>query len=109
MEMEVLMNQLIAQVVEMAEGSLEVDRADAEKAVAGHLAEFCEFGNTFEEDVTAGVKAAIDEIDEVTWRTIVDAIEAAASAEVESQAKRLALQMFRDLAASQRKDATLPF
>lgn len=100
------MNGLVSKTIEIADGTLEVDAADAERALAECLADHCEFGDTFEEDVTAGVKAAIDEIDEATWQAVVDAIQAAASTEVEAQAKRLALRMIRDLAANQENDKT---
>ena len=60
MEMEVLMNQLIAKIVEIDDGSLEVDQSDVERELAGCLAAHCDFGNAFEEGVTAGVKAAYE-------------------------------------------------
>jgi len=51
------------------------------------------------EAVEAGIKAAIDEIDDATFAFAVDVIRDRVAYEVESQAKAIALRMLRETAA----------
>jgi hypothetical protein len=51
------------------------------------------------EDIEAGVRAAIEEIDEAAFSFAVDVIRDCVAAEVEGQAKAIALRMLRETAA----------
>ena len=51
------------------------------------------------EAIEAGIKAAIDEIDDATFAFAVDVIRDRGAYEVESQAKAIALRMLRETAA----------
>lgn len=57
--------------------------------------------------IDTGVAEAIDEIDEGTFGLVVDVIRDRVGAEVEGQAKNIALRMLRDLAAKVTRDLTV--
>ncbi|MBM4011840.1 MAG: hypothetical protein FJ286_10735 [Planctomycetes bacterium] len=55
--------------------------------------------------VEAGIKAAIDEIDDGTFAFAVDVIRDRVAAEAEGQAKNIAMRMLRDTAAKAERSA----
>jgi hypothetical protein len=59
------------------------------------------------EPVEAGIKAAIDEIDDATFGFAVDVIRDRVADEVESQAKAIALRMLRETAAKAESAAAM--
>jgi len=59
------------------------------------------------EAIEAGIKAAIDEIDDATFAFAVDVIRDRVADEVESQAKAIALRMLRETAAPAESSAAM--
>ena len=57
------------------------------------------------EAIDAGVEAAISEIDEDAYDNACNAMQSRVTAEIEGQAKRIALRMIRELAAKAERDA----
>jgi hypothetical protein len=80
-----------------------------EHAAASFITQMTDKGGEFLDSVDAGVEAAMDEIDKATFCVVVAQVRTVWSMEVEAQAKRLALQMIRDLAADNKKEEQVPF
>lgn len=101
------MDTFHTQSAEWARVNVEPEHAAA--AIVRRVTRFDDMAEDFFDSVASGVDAAIDEIDVATFGVIDAQVRTAVSMEVEAQAKRLALEMIRDLAASQGKEKTLPF
>ena len=103
------MTTIISQALEMAGLKLEVERDHAVSRVVKYITDEDELIDDYVKSVDAGVRAAIEEIDDASLVAVNDAIREAASAEVEAQAKRLALRLMRDLAARSGQEMDVPF
>jgi len=101
------MNPFVEQSVEWARVSVEPE--DAAAAIVRRVTRFDDMADEFFASIEAGVDAALDEIDVHSLCVVAAQLRTTASMEVEAQAKRLALQMLRDLLANQGEEATLPF
>lgn len=73
-------------------------------ALAGNIVSRDGFIHEPDEAIQAGIEAAIEEIDDATFDAAFDVIQAAVAAEVESQAKEIALRMLRQLAATAERE-----
>ena len=82
---------------------------DAVYGVVRSVTDAYDLMDDYQESVYAGVRAAIEEIDEATVVAVKDAIREAANAEVKAQAKRLAMRLIRDWAASSGQETDVPF
>lgn len=81
-----------------------VNHDDVAAALARDIVNRDTFDATPEEAIQAGVVAAIAEIDDSTFDAAFDAIQSAVAAEIESQAKLVALRMLRQLAATAERE-----
>ena len=103
------MSELIKQALDLAGMNIDVEREHAASGVVKYIADEDELIDDYARSVDAGVRAAIEEIDEATFVAVSDAIREAASTEVKAQAKRLALRLMRDLAARSGQEMDVPF
>jgi hypothetical protein len=103
------MNLLLEQTSEIAKVKLNVEREDAAAMVVEHVLNGDDAINDYVDGVFAGAAAAIEEVDVATLLRVSEAIRTVASEQIEAEAKRLALQMIRDLAADNKKEEQVPF
>ena len=103
------MNAILRHALEMAENKLAVEREHVAAAVVRCITNDDDLIEDYAESVDAGVEAAMEDIDEATLSDLSDAISEAARADVEAQAKRLALLMIRDFAARGGQEMDVPF
>jgi len=104
------MNATMKTVIESAAAEILTDRIEldhelAADALAREIIHEHIDTLTPTEAVEAGVQAAIEEIDEATFDLVVDVIRDRVIAEVESQAKAIALRMLRETAAKAERAA----
>jgi hypothetical protein len=81
-----------------------VDRDDVATALADNIVNRAGFIHEPEDAIQAGIEAAIEEIDDATFDAAFDVIQTAVAAEVESQAKAIALRLLRQLAATAKRE-----
>lgn len=84
------------EIIEERTGGVNYDSVAA--SLAADIVNRDTFTHEPDEAIKAGVEAAIEELDDATFDDAFDAVQAAVSAEIESQAKILALRMLRELA-----------
>lgn len=92
-------NGVVEAALEIVDDQIEVEHDKVAVALAASIVTYLTCDTDSTEAVVAGVDAAIDEIDNETLDTAIEAIEATVSAKVTGEAKRIALKMIRDLAA----------
>jgi hypothetical protein len=92
-------------VMQISEDRVEVSDDSVAKALASEI--MAEHIDTLETDaaVEAGIGAAIEEVDDATFAFAVDVIRDRVLAEVEGQAKKIALRMLRETAAKAERAA----
>jgi len=94
---------------EMAGMNLDIEREDVASGIVRYIADEDELIEEYVKSVNAGVKTAIEEIDDVTYVAVNDAIRAATAKAVKAQATRLALRLMRDWAARSGQETDAPF
>jgi hypothetical protein len=91
-------------VAEIVSNRVDVDGEKIAAALAADIVERDAFDMHPSEAINDGIAAAIEEIDEATFSDAFDAVQSRVYAEVEAQAKRVALRMLRELAAQARRE-----
>jgi len=92
-------------VQDIINDKVEVDASQVATTVAAEIVNRDGFDLMPTDAIEAGVAAAIDEIDERTFSHACDALQSRVSAEIEGQAKRIALRMLRELAVKAQREA----
>lgn len=93
------------EVGDMMDGRFDVNRFAVAKAIAERIVSESLSDLAIDDQIAAGVEAAIEEIDEATYAFAVEAIRDNVTAEIEGEAKAIALRMLRQTAAKAERAA----
>lgn len=90
---------------EVLQERIEVEHDTVARALAREIVDEHIDVSVSDEALQAGIEAALDEIDDDAFGSVVDVIRDSVAAEVEHQAKEIAVRMLREMAAQAQGDA----
>ena len=103
------MNDLIKQAMECAGMPLIVKREHVAAALLSYVRDCDDAVDDYSDEVYEGVEAALVDTDVVTVHKVSDVVRKVANDLIAAEAKRIALELIRDLAADNKKEDYVPF